>query len=107
MGGGERWNRRRMVRVAGNLLIGITFFIVGGWLGQWTFTVNAFRVLGDIVHSRLLRAVPAYTLGQYSLSWHVAFFVGCGNSTCVDDVPLEYVLSSDILLLAVSTVEVI
>ena len=83
------------------------FFILGGYLGQWTFTVNAKRVLEDIFHSGMLRAVPAYTVGPYGLSWHVAFFVGCGSSTCVDDIPLEYVLSSDILLLAVGALEVI
>jgi len=95
------------VRGVLNFLIGIAIFIAGGWLGQWTFTVNLLRVVGDILHAGMLRAVPAYTVGTYGLSWHVAFFIGCGSSTCVDDIPLEFVLSSDIFLLVVSVLEVI
>jgi hypothetical protein len=103
----KAWNGQRAIRIAANLLIGVMFFILGGYFGQWAFTVNAKRVLEDIFYSGMLRAVPAYAVGPYGLSWHVAFFVGCGGSTCVDDIPFEYVLSSDILLLAVSVLEVV
>jgi len=69
----ERENKR-MVGFVVNLLIGIAFFILGGYFGQWTFTVNVLRVLEDTIHSGMLRALPAYTVGPYDLSWHVAFF---------------------------------
>jgi hypothetical protein len=84
-------NGKRTIEAAANLLAGIVFFVLGGYLGQWTFTVNALRVLGDILHTGMWRAIPGYTVGPYSLSWHVAF----------------YDLSSSIALLAVSALEVI
>lgn len=95
------------MRFALNFLTGIAVFIAGGWLGQWTFTVNLVRAFADFLHSGEFRAIPAYTVGPWSLSWHVAFFVSCGSSVCVGDVPAVYVLSSDLIFLAVSVVEVV
>jgi hypothetical protein len=70
----KEWDDKRIVGFAVNLLIGTAFFILGGYFGQWTFTVNVLRVLEDTVHSGMLRALPAYAVGPYGLTWHVAFF---------------------------------
>lgn len=97
----------RPVRIGGNFVVGIFMFIAGGWLGQWTFTWNVLKVAYDILRSVEFRAVPAYSVGSYGLSWHTAYFVQCGVSTCVGVFPWEYVVSSDIVFLAVGIVELV
>jgi hypothetical protein len=109
MTSGRTWSSTRVVRMVANFLIGVVFFVVGGWCGQWGFTWNLTRVLVDILRSGEFRAVPFYTFGNYSLNWHVAFFETCATSAsaCVGGVPAGYVISSDIGVVFVSVLEVI
>lgn len=106
---GQTWNRRRTVRVIANFVIGLAFFVVGGWFGQWGFTWNLAKVIRDIRNSGEFRAVPFYSMGNYGLDWHTAFFETCGisASSCVGGVPSGYVVSQDTLFIFVSLLEVV
>jgi len=103
----QTWSSRRIFYAVANFVIGLVFFVVGGWFGQWGFTWNLWIVIKDIFHSHELRAVPFYTMGIYSLNWHTAYFETCAASAsgCVGGVPADYVVSQDIGFL-VSAIEV-
>jgi hypothetical protein len=103
------WSSRRVFRVVANFVIGLVFFVVGGWFGQWGFTWNLGNVIKDIFHSGEFRAVPFYSMGNYGLNWHTAFFETCTASAsgCVGGVPAEYVISQDIGFVIVSAIEVV
>lgn len=92
-----------------NFVVGLFFFVVGGWFGQWGFTWNLRRVIEDIFRSHEFRAVPNYSMGNYGLNWHVAFFETCAVSAsgCVGGVPADYVISQDSAFLVVSALEVV
>lgn len=102
-----RRSRRILFGVA-NFAIGLFFFVVGGWLGQWGFTWNLRIVFSDIYHSGRIRAIPFYSMGNYGLVWNSAYFVNCPISAfgCVGDVPAQYVITQDIGFLVLSAFEV-
>jgi hypothetical protein len=106
---GQTWTRGRIVRVLANFVIGLAFFVAGGWFGQWGFTWNLRKVLVDIIHSGEFRAVPASSMGNYGLVWHTAYFETCGISAsgCVGGVPADYVVYQDALFFVVSMLEVV
>jgi hypothetical protein len=106
---GQTWTRGRIVRVLANFVIGLAFFVAGGWFGQWGFTWNLGKVIRDIYHSGMIRAVPFYSMGNYGLTWHTAYFVGCAASAfgCVGDVPAQYVVTQDALFIVASAIEVV
>jgi hypothetical protein len=101
------WSSRRLFLGLANFVIGLVFFIVGGWLGQWGFTCNLRNVLEDIYNSGRIRAIPFYSMGNYGLAWHSAYFVNCPTSVfgCVGDVPAEYVITEDVGFLVLSAFE--
>jgi hypothetical protein len=100
---------RRVLLAVANFVIGLVFFVVGGWFGQWGFTWNLFKVIRDIFQSGEVRAIPFSTMGNYGLNWHTAFFETCAVSAsgCVGSVPADYVISQDILFVLVSILEVV
>ena len=110
----EKWVPRskevkRVLRMVANFAIGVAFFVVGGWFGQWGFTWNLWNVIKDIYRSGWIRAVPFYSMGNYGFTWNTAFFVGCPVSSfgCVGDVPAQYVITHDVGFLVVSALEVV
>jgi hypothetical protein len=103
----QTWTLERVLLGVTNFAIGLVFFVVGGWLGQWGFTWNLRNVLVDIYHSGRIRAIPFYSMGNYGLVRHVAYFVGCPISPfgCVDDVPAQYVITGDFAFLVLGVFE--
>lgn len=99
----------RFLRIVTNFAIGVAFFVVGGWFGQWGFTWNLRNVMKDIFNSRQFRAVPFATMGNYGYNWHTAFFIGCPVSSygCVGDIPAQYVIGQDAIFLGVSVLEIL
>jgi hypothetical protein len=105
----QTWSSRRVLLGVANLVIGLVFFVVGGWFGQWGFTWNLRRVIEDIFRSGEFRAIPFSSMGNYGLEWHVAYFETCAVSAsgCVGGVPANYVISQDILFVFASVLEVV
>lgn len=88
----SRWRRISQV------LIGVLFFVAGGWLGQFGFTVSVIRALEDNVHSGQFRSLPEFAFDpgswMYGLRWHKATAILCpaAATTCVGVLPALAVL---------------
>jgi hypothetical protein len=93
-----------------NFAIGIVFFFVGGWLGQFSFAMASIYTLADMLHSLELRRIPFYTSPinwAYGMSWRTATFIQCEAAapTCTGSVPLAVVSQFGLAILAISVVE--
>jgi hypothetical protein len=96
-------------RGIGNFLTGIMFFVVGGWLGQFSFTLASIYTIIDIFHSQELR-IPFYTVNwAYGISWRTATYLQCeaAAASCTGAVPLTELFQFGIGILAISIVEVV
>jgi hypothetical protein len=63
-----------------NVARGLTSLSIGllsGWLGVFSLLITSARIMGDILHSGELRAVPRVAFGgPYGFSWRIAFYIG-------------------------------
>ncbi len=58
-------------------LTSLSIALVSGWLGVFSLLITSARIVGDILHSSELRAVPhAAFNGLYGFSWRIAFYIG-------------------------------